>query len=485
MLFNSLDFAIFLPIFFTLYWFITSKSLKLQNLLIVIGSYIFYGWWDYRFLALIVFSTLVDYIIGLEIWKVRDKKSNLKFYLLLISICVNIGFLGFFKYYNFFVENFIEGFRFFGYELGSSTLNIILPVGISFYTFQTMSYTIDVYKGKMQPTKDFIGFAAFVSFFPQLVAGPIERASNLLPQILSKRTFKYNKALEGVRLIMWGLFKKVVIADALAPSVDEIFNNYSTYPSQILIVGAVFFAFQIYCDFSGYSDIARGLAKFLGLELMVNFNFPYFSRSIAEFWRKWHISLSTWFRDYLYIPLGGSRVGFSKSLRNVFIIFLVSGFWHGANWTFLAWGAIHALLFVPSFITKKNRNFLEDIEVSRFYLPKPKDLIYIFYTFSIVTLAWIFFRANSIQVAWDYICHIFQFNFSEFTFINPYDSQALFKEYFFLLGLIILEYLFITKLVTFYSVNRIKGLLFDSLLFVLIVINTPISDSLSFIYFQF
>jgi D-alanyl-lipoteichoic acid acyltransferase DltB (MBOAT superfamily) len=485
MLFNSLDFAIFLPIFFILYWFVTDKSLRSQNLLIVLASYLFYGWWDYRFLALIVFSTVLDYIIGLQIWKVRNNPGRAKFFYLLLSIIVNIGFLGFFKYFNFFVDNFVSAFRFFGYELGSTSLNIILPVGISFYTFQTMSYTIDIFKGKLKPTKNFIGFAAFVSFFPQLVAGPIERASNMLPQILTKRKFNHNQALEGMRLIMWGLFKKVVIADALAPSVDLIFSDYTTYPSQILIMGAVFFAFQIYCDFSGYSDIARGLAKLLGLELMVNFDFPYFSRSIAEFWRKWHISLSTWFRDYLYIPLGGSRGGAGKSLRNVFIIFLVSGFWHGANWTFIAWGGIHALLFVPSFITKNNRNHLEDVAPKKLFLPGMRDTLQILYTFTIVTIAWVFFRASSIGTAIDYLYQIFQFDFSAFTFLNPYDNQVLFKEYIYLIVLIVLEYLFITKLISFYSVNKMRGVIFDSVLFVLIIINTPISESLSFIYFQF
>jgi D-alanyl-lipoteichoic acid acyltransferase DltB (MBOAT superfamily) len=485
MLFNSIDFAIFLPVFFILYWFVTAKSLRFQNLLILVASYVFYGWWDYRFLALIAFSTLVDYVIGLLIWKDIKQGGKNKFYYLLTSVLVNIGFLGFFKYYNFFVDNFTKTFTFFGYEFGSSTLNIILPVGISFYTFQTMSYTLDIYKGKLEPTKNFIGFAAFVSFFPQLVAGPIERASNLLPQILSKRSFKQTQALEGVRLILWGLFKKIVIADALAPSVDEIFTNYAMFPSQILITGAIFFAFQIYCDFSGYSDIARGLAKLLGMELMVNFNFPYFSRSIAEFWRKWHISLSTWFRDYLYIPLGGSRVGFYKSLRNVFIIFLVSGFWHGANWTFIAWGGIHALLFVPSFIIKNNRNNLEDLSASKFYLPSLQDVLKIFYTFFIVTIAWIFFRANSISIALDYIHNIFAFDFSPYTFLNPYDNQVLFKEYFYLILLIILEYFLITKILNFYSKNIFKGVFIDALLFVIIIINNPISNSLSFIYFQF
>jgi len=485
MLFNTLDFALYLPIFFILYWFVFSKNIRLQNLLILVGSYVFYGWWDYRFLALIVFSTVLDFIIGIRLYDNIKRGGKSKKLYLLLSLLINIGFLGFFKYYNFFLDNFKNAFSFFGYEFTSSSLNIILPVGISFYTFQTLSYTIDIYREKLKPTKNFIAFGAFVSFFPQLVAGPIERASNLLPQILSQRVFSYEKSKQGIRLILWGLFKKVAIADALAPSVDEIFVNYSIYPSHILIIGAVFFAFQIYCDFSGYSDIARGLAKLLGLELMINFNFPYFSRSIAEFWRKWHISLSTWFRDYLYIPLGGSRVSFLKSIRNVFIIFLVSGFWHGANWTFITWGAIHAFLFIPSFLLKNNRKNLNDVEAGRFYLPAVKDVVKILYTFSVVTLAWIFFRASSIDLAIDYISNIFSFDFSSVVFYNPYDNQVLFKEYIYILMLIILEYLFISNIVNFYSKNKVTGLIVDSILFVLILINNPVSDSLSFIYFQF
>ena len=358
MLFNSLEFFIFLPIVFILYWYIINKNLNLQNSLLLIASYVFYGWWDYRFLSLIALSTIVDYIVGLSIHN-ADTKANKKYWLIL-SMLFNLGLLGFFKYYNFFIDSWVDLISSFGYSIENTwTLKVILPVGISFYTFQTMSYSIDIYREKLAPTKNFIAFAAFVSFFPQLVAGPIERASNLLPQILKKRKFDKDLAIKGIEQIVWGMFKKVVIADSIAPIVNDIFNNYDSFSGGTLITGAIFFAVQIYCDFSGYSDIAIGTAKLFGFNLMTNFNFPYFSRSIAEFWRKWHISLSTWFRDYLYIPLGGSKVGKVKGVRNVFAIFLVSGFWHGANWTFIAWGGIHALLFIPSFIIGTNRKHLE------------------------------------------------------------------------------------------------------------------------------
>jgi D-alanyl-lipoteichoic acid acyltransferase DltB (MBOAT superfamily) len=345
MLFNSIDFAIFLPIVFFLYWFVTAKHLKTQNILIVLSSYVFYGWWDVRFLSLIVISTFIDFCVGIKLGKEENSKKRKQ--LLLLSVFVNLGFLGFFKYYNFFVENFVEAFSFLGYTFNVKTINIVLPVGISFYTFQTMSYSIDVYRGKLQPTKDFIAFAAYVSFFPQLVAGPIERATNLLPQFYYKRFFSYDKAIDGMRQILWGFFKKLVIADNCAEFVNYIFGNSDNMPGSALALGTIFFAFQIYGDFSGYSDIAIGLAKLFGFSLMQNFAFPYFSRDIAEFWRRWHISLSTWFRDYVYIPLGGSKNGTAKSIRNTLIIFLVSGFWHGANWTFLVWGFINALLFIP------------------------------------------------------------------------------------------------------------------------------------------
>ena len=325
MFFNSIDFAIFLPIVFLLYWFVCNQNLKLQNFLIVIASYVFYGWWDWRFLGLIAFSTFVDYSIGIAL--LNEHRAQRRKILLSISIFVNLGFLGFFKYYNFFLDNFISVFTFFGENVNANSLDIILPVGISFYTFQTLSYTIDVYRKKIDPTKDWIAFTAFVSFFPQLVAGPIERATHLLPQFYKKKKFDRNKAVDGMRQVLWGLFKKIVIADNCAEYANLIFNNPDNYSGSTLLVGALFFTFQIYGDFSGYSDIAIGISRLFGFDLMKNFAFPYFSRDIAEFWRRWHISLTTWFRDYLYIPLGGSRGTIWMKIRNTFVIFLVSGFW--------------------------------------------------------------------------------------------------------------------------------------------------------------
>jgi alginate O-acetyltransferase complex protein AlgI len=403
MLFNSIDFAIFLPIIFILYWFATNNNLKLQNFLIVAASYLFYGWWDWRFLSLILFSTVVDYTIGRKL-RIEENQTKRKI-LLWTSILVNLGFLGFFKYYNFFLNNFITAFSFFGTEIKANSLNIILPVGISFYTFQTLSYTIDVYKRKLEPTKDFIAFSAFVSFFPQLVAGPIERATHLLPQFYKKRTFEYSKAVDGMRQILWGLFKKIVIADNCAGFANQIFNNSADLNGSTLVLGALFFTFQIYGDFSGYSDIAIGTSRLFGFDLMRNFNFPYFSRDIAEFWRRWHISLSTWFRDYLYIPLGGSRGGTWMKVRNTFIIFIVSGFWHGANWTFIVWGALNAVYFLPLLLTNKNRNNLETVAQGKIF-PNIKELSFMLLTFGLTVFAWIFFRANNIGHAISYISEI-------------------------------------------------------------------------------
>lgn len=403
MLFNSIDFAVFFPLVFILYWFVANKNLKVQNALIVVASYVFYGWWDWRFLSLILFSTLVDYTIGMLLKK--EERQTKRKYLLFISIFVNLGFLGLFKYYNFFLDNFVAAFSFFGKEFQIGSLKIILPVGISFYTFQTLSYTIDVYKRKLEPTKDFVAFAAFVSFFPQLVAGPIERASHLLPQFYSKRTFDYSKAVDGMRQVLWGLFKKVVIADGCAVYANMIFNDSASYSGSTLVLGALFFTFQIYGDFSGYSDIAIGVSRVFGFDLMRNFNFPFFSRDIAEFWRRWHISLSTWFRDYLYIPLGGSKGGVGMKLRNTLIIFVVSGFWHGANWTFMVWGALNAIYFFPLLLAKKNRNNLDIIAQGKF-LPTLREFFSMLITFSLVVFSFIFFRSENLGHAFSYITEI-------------------------------------------------------------------------------
>lgn len=403
MLFNSIDFAIFLPIVFILYWFVTNNNLKLQNFLIVAASYLFYGWWDWRFLFLILFSTIVDYSVGMAL-KTESNQTKRKV-LLWISILVNLGFLGFFKYYNFFLENFVTAFSFFGNPINPQGLNIILPVGISFYTFQTLSYTIDVYKRKLTATKDFVAFSAFVSFFPQLVAGPIERATHLLPQFYKRRKFNYALAVDGMRQILWGLFKKIVIADNCAEFANQIFNNSADMNGSTLVLGAIFFTFQIYGDFSGYSDIAIGTSRLFGFDLMQNFNFPYFSRDIAEFWRRWHISLSTWFRDYLYIPLGGSRGGTWMKVRNTFLIFIISGFWHGANWTFIVWGALNAIYFLPLLLTNNNRNNLETVAKGKLF-PSLKELSFMLLTFGLTVFAWIFFRADNIGHAISYISEI-------------------------------------------------------------------------------
>lgn len=408
MLFNSLDFAIFLPIVFVLYWFTFKKSIEIQNSFLLVSSYVFYGWWDWRFLILIFSSSIIDYFIGKRIN--ITNKIVVKKILLASTITINIGFLCFFKYFNFFIANFTTAFAFFGNNISPYSLNIILPVGISFYTFQTLSYSIDVYRKKIEASKDLISFLSFVSFFPQLVAGPIERASNLLPQFSKKRVFVYQNAVNGMQQILWGLFKKMVIADNCAIYVNEIFNNYSSQNGSTLVLGAVLFAFQIYGDFSGYSDIAIGVSKLFGFKLKINFNFPYFSRDIAEFWRRWHISLSTWFRDYLYIPLGGSKGSKWKQVRNVFIIFIVSGFWHGANWTFIVWGLINALFFIPLLLSKRNRNNLNNVAESS-NIPTYKEFLNIITTFIVTTFAWVFFRAENLNHAFKYFKKMFDISF--------------------------------------------------------------------------
>jgi len=478
MLFNTLDFAIFLPVVFILYWFVAKKNYKIQNLLLVVASYVFYGWWDWRFLLLIFFSTNVDYFIGLKLLKTEALKQRKV--LLALSVFVNLGLLGFFKYYNFFIDNFVEVFSLFGSKIQPNTLNIILPVGISFYTFQTLSYTIDVYQKKIEPTKDFIAFSVFVSFFPQLVAGPIERATRLLPQFHKERQFNYHQAKEGIYLIVWGLFKKIVIADTCANYVNEIFANYESMNSLSLLLGAIYFSFQIYGDFSGYSDIAIGTSRLFGIDLMRNFNYPYFSRDIAEFWRRWHISLSTWFRDYLYIPLGGSKGSKFFNLRNIFIIFLVSGFWHGANWTFVVWGLLNALYFIPLFLTKKNRRYLNDVATGRL-LPSFKELVAISCTFFLTTLSWVFFRANTVNDAFIYLKKMFSFNFKDgiqYLSIERYAPELILL----ITGFLIIEWVSRTHEHPFF--NKLKNIKLTVVILGIITLGNY-SNVTDFIYFQF
>jgi len=484
MLFNSIEFTIFLPVIFVLYWFVTNKNLKLQNLLLLSASYFFYAWWDWRFLSLIIFSSTIDYIVGLKLLESTDERKRK--ILLLTSIFVNIGFLGFFKYFNFFSDSFVQAFTLLGQPFEASRLNIILPVGISFYTFQTLSYTIDVYRRKIESTKDIIAFFSFVSFFPQLVAGPIERATNLLPQFSKKRNFDYLKAVDGLKQILWGLFKKVVIADNCAIIANDIFANYASYSGSTLVLGAVFFALQIYGDFSGYSDIAIGTARLFGFNLMQNFAFPYFSRDIAEFWRRWHISLSTWFRDYLYIPLGGSRENTNKKIRNIFIIFIVSGFWHGANWTFIIWGALNAIYFLPLLLLSRNRDNL-NIAGEGKILPSIRETVNILLTFSLTVFAWIFFRAESVTHAFSFINHI-----CNNLYIEIPNILAVGKFHLFITCILILIFTTIEWMgregkyaIERYSSNWKRGMKWGFYYLIIIAIFIYSKNQQEFIYFQF
>lgn len=514
MLFNSFEFFIFLPIVFYIYWFIFGNysiilflskyfrflkpianifskwhnNVRLQNLFIVVSSYIFYGWWDCRFLLLIFFTSFCSWISGVLIYKYRQhsfffikSKVNIPKFVSITNIVLNLGILGFFKYFNFFIQTFSDSITFFGGHPDIHTLYIILPIGISFYTFQALSYSIDVYRNKITPTKDIVAFLAFVSFFPQLVAGPIERSTQLLPQFYKKRQFDFNQALDGIWLIVWGLFKKMVIADNCATYVNHVWNNsaFMNENASTLIVAAFLFAFQIYCDFSGYSDIAIGTAKLFGIKLMINFNIPYFSRNIGEFWRRWHISLNKWFIDYLYIPIGGSRGTKWKTIRNTFVIFLVSGFWHGANWTFVSWGLFHALLFMPALLLGTNRKFLSNVVAEHNILPNLKETWQISKTFFLVVFGWIFFRAPSIRQAMDFIGHIINISI----FSKPYIMT---RHYFYplLINIIILittEYFLRLK-----KTNELHKVILHSLIitFALLII-LFYGKQATFIYFQF
>lgn len=487
MLFNSIDFAIFLPLTFLLYWFIFKNKLLFQNSFLIFASYLFYGWWDWRFLTLIFFSSILDYFLGIEIYK--SKKKYRKKIHLFLSLIFNLGVLGLFKYYNFFIDSFNDVFSLFGNSFNISQLNIILPVGISFYTFQTLSYTIDVYKNKIKPTKNIIAFMAFICFFPQLVAGPIERASNLLPQFFIKRNFNYSKAVDGLRQILFGLFKKMVIADNCAIYANNIFDNYEAYPGSTLFIGAIFFTFQIYGDFSGYSDIAIGTSRLFGFNLKQNFAFPYFSRNIAEFWRRWHMSLSTWFRDYLYIPLGGSRGGKYQKIKNTFIIFTVSGLWHGANWTFIFWGVANAMLFIPLQVRNKNRIYLDSIAKNQ-YLPDIKVLIKMLSTFIIVTLLWIIFRSNTINDSFSYFSIIFSNSIFTKPFLIESGTNLLYFPktiFIFILFMLIIEWLGRNNKHALEKISIYTNSIFRCIFYLLLclVIVTFKGSQQDFIYFQF
>ncbi len=400
MIFSSVEFLLFLIFSFLFYWFVFQKNLKAQNIFLLVISYFFYGWWNWHFLALIFVSSIIDYILGIQLGK--DKSNRTRKILITISIIANLGVLGFFKYFNFFIDSFIDLLSIFGMRANISTLSIILPIGISFYTFQTLSYSIDVYRRKLEPTKDIVAFFTFVSFFPQLVAGPIEKAKNLLPQFTSKRHFDNKAATDGLKQILIGLFKKIVVADTASVMVDAIHAQHETLTGFTLFLGTFLFAFQMYGDFSGYSDIAIGTSRLFGFSLRRNFAYPYFSRDIAEYWRRWHMSLTSWFRDYLYIPLGGSKVNKAKQIRNVFIIFLVSGLWHGASWTFVVWGAINALYFLPLLLRKTNRKNIEIVAKIKSFpsLLEFKDIII---TFLLTSFVRVFFRSQTISEAYVYL----------------------------------------------------------------------------------
>ncbi len=506
MLFNSLQYAIFLPIVFLLYWFVfdrfISKSkwqLRLQNAFVVVASYIFYGWWNWRFLLLIVFTSFCSWGSGMLMQRVENqqidpnltgggksleinKLQRRKKLITTANIVLNLLILAVFKYYDFFVAEFAKLFHI---STDGLLLKVILPVGISFYTFQALSYSIDVYRGKIEPTKDIIAFFAFISFFPQLVAGPIERATNLLPQFLKKREFHFYTAADGMRQILWGLFKKIVVADNCAVYVDEVFKNYTDQSGSTLLLAAIFFTFQIYGDFSGYSDIAIGTAKLFGIKLMRNFNIPYFSRDIAEFWRRWHISLTTWFRDYVYIPMGGSRVSKVNVIRNTFVIFLLSGFWHGANWTFIAWGAYHAILFLPLILTGKNRKYTNQVAEGRI-LPTLKECGQMFLTFFLVVIGWIVFRAESIGMAWEYVCGMSNNSLLSFPWYPT--RNTLFLMVFSILLMLAVEWLQRSKAhgLEFGNDSRYRWVRWCIYLIVtLMVFVLQSSKATQFIYFQF
>lgn len=488
MLFNSFEFLVFLPIVFLLYWFVF-RSRRWQNMLIVVASYVFYGWWDWRFLLLIALTSFCSFISGLLLEHYGGNRSMQRA-ISASNIILNLAILGIFKYYNFFIESLDDLSNTLGYPLDWGTINVILPVGISFYTFQALSYTIDVYRGNIRATRDMVEFFAYICFFPQLVAGPIERSTNLLPQFQGNRQFDCAKATDGCRQMLWGFFKKMVIADNCATVVNYVWDNYYGMNGFALLVGSVLFSVQIYCDFSGYSDIAIGCARLFGFDLMKNFDFPYFSRNIPEFWRRWHISLTTWFRDYIYIPLGGNRVGLSKVIRNIFIVWGISGLWHGANWTFVCWGLYHATMLTVCNLLHLNTKYAHTIAYNR-YLPNIKEVIQVLFTFALVSIGWIIFRAESMTDAIDYIsalCSCSLFNVTEG--IASLRGMSLFNTLCMILFMVMVEWcqrndqhgLQFTKNTLLTKYKAIRYFAYILITFIILSFAGKQSD---FIYFQF
>lgn len=486
MFFNSLSYFLFLPIVFAIYWSVGGKNVKIQNTLILCSSFFFYGLWSQKFLFLLILIILLDFFYGIMVQKYEGKRAKL---FLWLSVINNLGILGVFKYYNFFIDQFQTLINQFGFHVSAPLLKWALPIGISFYTFHGMSYVFDIYRKKIKATYNLIDYAVFVSFFPLLVAGPIERASHLLPQIKAQRIFKYSQAVDGCKLILWGLFKKVIIADGLAPYADYGFTNYTELNAIQIICSVLAFSFQIYGDFSGYTDMALGSAKLLGFELLSNFKFPYFSRDIAEFWRRWHISLSSWFRDYIYIPLGGSKAGKIKAVRNVFIIFLISGFWHGASWNFIFWGFVHACAFVPILVLNKNRDNLNSVVAAHRVFPSLKELLLMISTFAWVSFAWIFFRANGLQDALKMIFYLLRDLLNK-----PLQFFAFYPEYqilVYILPLIIMDWSIrrnereLTIPIRWKPLRIILYLLIAQLCFGKLLLQEQTQGVQSFIYFQF
>ena len=478
MLFNSVQYGIFIIVVFVLYWSLDQKPVKYQNSLLLVASYYFYACWDWRFLFLLTGSSLVGYLSGHGIY--YSKSNRDRRLILYVSLAINIGVLCLFKYCNFFIASFGDLMSHIGINADLPTLNILLPVGISFYTFHTLSYILDIYAGRTAPTASWIDYFLFICFFPLLVAGPIERATHLLPQITEPRSFCYDKTVDGMRQILWGLFKKVAIADRCAQYVDLIFNSASDYSGSTLAMGALLYSVQIYCDFSGYTDIALGTSRALGFDLLRNFANPYFSRDIAEFWRRWHISLSSWFRDYLYIPMGGNRGSLLKRIRNVLVIFIVSGAWHGANWTFVLWGALHALYFIPLLILKFNRRHL-DVAAEGRYLPTFRESVEMVVTFSFVTLAWIVFRSVSVSHAITFYSGLFSWSLFSIPQVFP-TLLVLLIVVFFMVEWLGREQLYAIAHIGMRWPRFVRWAFYYCI--ILFILNNP-DTSKEFIYFQF